>query len=139
MLARRVTDSHERKAAIELQALRDGLAKLGFVPKERLEEKSESPAKEDFRTGRPPRAARTTRLSPVQRLTRVAEQVRRWMGEDPEPKEVVAEKVTEKVTPTESVKQTEKVHRSLREEMRQRIEQHRQQRQQPRHSHGIGH
>src|SRR5438552_18852070 len=89
------------------------------------------------RAGSP--ASRTTRLSPVQRLTQVAEQVRRWMGEDPEPKEVVAEKVTEKVTATESVKQTEKVHRSLREEMRQRIEQHRQQRQQSRHSHGIGH
>ena len=32
LLARRVTDSHERKAAVELQALRDDLAKLGFVP-----------------------------------------------------------------------------------------------------------
>src|SRR5207244_6960314 len=29
LLARRVTDSHERKAAVELQALRDDLAKLG--------------------------------------------------------------------------------------------------------------
>jgi hypothetical protein len=38
LLARRVTDSHARKAAVELQALRDGLAKLGFIPKERLEE-----------------------------------------------------------------------------------------------------
>src|SRR5207302_3277179 len=31
LLARRVTDSHERKAAVELQALRDDLAKLGFI------------------------------------------------------------------------------------------------------------
>jgi len=142
LLARRVTDSHERKAAIELQALRDDLAKLGFARKERLEEKSVSPAKEDSRAVRPMRdthARRTTRLSPVQRLTQVAEQVRRWMGEDPEPKEIVAEKVTEKVTPTESVKPTKKVRRSLREEVRQHIEQHRQQRQQSRHSHGIGH
>src|SRR5439155_20246777 len=93
LLARRVTDSHERMAAIELQALRDDLAKLGFARKERLEEKSVSPAKEDFRAVRPMRdtpARRTTRLSPVQRLTQIAEQVRRWMGEDPEPKEVVA-------------------------------------------------
>ena len=88
---------------------------------------------------RPMRATRSTRLSPVQRLALVAEEVRRWMGEDPEPKEVVAEKVTEKVTPTESVKPTKKVCRSLREEVRQHIEQHRQQRQQSRHSHGIGH
>jgi ATP-dependent exoDNAse (exonuclease V) alpha subunit len=32
LLARRVNDSHERKAAVELQALRDVLAKLGFLP-----------------------------------------------------------------------------------------------------------
>ena len=83
------------------------------------------------------RQHRTTRVSPVQRLNLVAEQVRRWMGELLEPKKVVAEKITEKVTPIESVKQTEKVHRSLREEVRQRIEQHRQQ--SPRHSRGIGH
>ena len=80
---------------------------------------------------------RTTRLSPIQLLAQVAEQVRRWMGKDLEPKEVVAEKVSEKVTPSESVKQTEKVRRSLREKLRQRIEQHRQQ--SPRHSRGIGH
>ncbi|PYJ59745.1 MAG: hypothetical protein DME24_11940 [Verrucomicrobia bacterium] len=140
LLAGRVTDSHERKAAIELQALRDDLAKLGFVRKERLEEKSVSPAKEDFRAVRSMRdrhVMRTTRLSPIQRLAQVAEQVRRWMGKDLEPKEVVAEKVSEKVTPSESVKQTEKVRRSLREKLRQRIEQHRQQ--SPRHSRGIGH
>jgi len=140
LLARRVTDSHERKAAIELQALRDDLAKLGFVRKERPVEKSVSPAKEDFRAVRSMRdrhLMRTTRLSPIQRLAQVAEQVRRWMGEDLEPKEVVAEKVSEKVTPSESVKQTEKVRRSLREKLRQRIEQHRQQ--SPRHSRGIGH
>ncbi|PYJ96515.1 MAG: hypothetical protein DME23_20435 [Verrucomicrobia bacterium] len=139
LLARRVTDSHERKAAIELQALRDDLAELGFVRKERLEEKSVSPAKEDFRSARPMRAARSTRLSPAQRLALVVEEVRRWMGELLEPKKVIAEKVSEKVTPTESVKPTEKVRRSLREQVRQRIEQHRRQRQQPRHSHGIGH
>src|SRR5271155_5670977 len=38
LLARRVTDSHTRTPDVELQALRDGLAKLGFIPKERLEE-----------------------------------------------------------------------------------------------------
>ena len=75
----------------------------------------------------------------VQRLVQVAEQVRRWMGERFEPKEVATEKVTEKIEQTESVKQVEKARRSLREEARQRIEKHRQQRQQPRHSRGIGH
>ena len=152
LLARRVTDSHERQAAVELLALRQELAKLGFSRTDRLKEKvlahghqpPASTARQDFRTVRLMRPVavrqhRTTRLSPVQRLVQVAEQVRRWMGEHFEPKEVVTEKVTEKAAQTESVKQLEKARRSLREEARQRIEQHRQQRQQPRHSRGIGH
>jgi conjugative relaxase-like TrwC/TraI family protein len=100
LLARRVTDSHSRKAAVELQALRDGLAKLGFIPKERLEEKAPSPAmagREDFRTVRPmrqTRVTRLTRLAPVQRLAQLVEDVRRWLGERMgiEQTEVVAEK-----------------------------------------------
>ncbi len=88
-----------------------------------------------------PRLSHNALIYQYQELTRllVAEQVRRWMGEHFEPKEVVPEKVTEKVAQTEPVKQTEKARRSLREEASQRIEQHRQQRQQPRHSRGIGH
>ena len=43
LLARRVTDSHERKAAVELQALRDDLAKLGFVRRQQLEGKMPAP------------------------------------------------------------------------------------------------
>ena len=87
LLARRVTDSHARKAAVELQALRDGLAKLGFIPRqEQLKEKTITPASsrpQDFRTVRPmrqTRATRQTRLSPVQRLAQVVEDVRRWLG-----------------------------------------------------------
>jgi len=152
LLARRVTDSHERQAAVELLALRQELARLGFMPRQQLKEKRlaeghQSPmvaVSKDFRTLRPMRPValrqhRTTRLSPVQRLTQVAEQVRRWMGEHfgVEPKEVVAEKVSETVEQTESVKQTEKVRRSLPEQVRQSIKQGRQQR--PRHSRGIGH
>jgi hypothetical protein len=151
-LARRVTDSHERQAAVELVALRQELANLGFHRLEQLKEKvlehghqpPASTARQDFRTVRSMRPVavrqhQTTRLSPVQRLVQLAEQVRRWMGEHFEPKEVVTEKVTEKIEQTESVKQVEKARRSLREEARQRIEHHRQQRQQPRHSRGIGH
>ena len=88
LLARRVTDSHERKAAVELQALRDDLAKLGFIRKERLEEKTRvagrwpsrkisAPCARCVRRGR----TRLTRLSPVQRLAQVVEDVRRWLGE----------------------------------------------------------
>jgi hypothetical protein len=152
--AQGVTDSHERQAAVELVALRQELAKLGFSRTEQLKEKvlahghqpPASTARQDFRTVRLMRPVavrqhRTTRLSPMQRLTQIAEDVRRWMGEHfgIESKEVVAEKISAKVEQTESVKPTEKVRRSLREEARQRIEQHRQQRQQPRHSRGIGH
>ena len=152
LLARRVTDSHERQAAVELLALRQELAKLGFSRTDRLKEKvlahghqpPASTARQDFRTVRLMRPVavrqhRTTRLSPVQRLVQVAEQVRRWMGEHFEPKEVAAEKVSEKAAQTESVKETEKLRHSQREEVRQSIEQHRHKRQPPRHSHGIGH
>jgi hypothetical protein len=116
LLARRVTDSHTRKAAVELQALRDGLAKLGFVPKEvlahgqQLKEKvpahdhepSTVAVRKDFRTVRPMRQTRTTRLTrlaPVQRLAQVVEDMRRWLGLDQ--KEVVEQ--TEPVQPAEKI------------------------------------
>ena len=145
LLARRVADSRERKAAVELQALRDDLAKLGFLPREQLKDqtpKITTPAAQRFRAVRPlreTRATRLTRLAPGQRFVQIVEHVRQWLGDKLglEQKEVVTEKVTEKVTPTESVKQTEKSRRSLRKEVRQHIEQH--QRQQPRLSRGIGH
>src|SRR6266516_1848063 len=88
-----------------------------------------------------PRLSHNALICQYQELTRllVAEQVRRWMGEHFEPKEVDTEKVTEKIEQTESVKQVDKARSSLREGARQSIEQHRQQRQQPRHSRGIGH
>src|SRR5213593_4454177 len=38
LLARRVTDSHERQAAVELLTLRQELAKLGFMPRQQLKE-----------------------------------------------------------------------------------------------------
>jgi len=126
LLARRVTDSHERKAAVELQALRDDLAKLGFRPRqEQLKEKS--PVVEDFRPVRPCRPMRTTRLSPVQRLAQVVEDVRRWFGLDH--KEV------------ESVTQAEKISPAVKEtpgqKLRRKIEQSHQQHQQQRRSGGI--
>jgi hypothetical protein len=125
LLARRVTDSHERKAAVELQALRDGLAKLGFIPKERLEEKAPLPAmamRQDFRTMRPIRATRTTRLTrlaPVQRIAQVVEDVRRWLGEVLTP--VQHEAVAEKAGQTEPVKQAEKIAPAVKETPGQRL------------------
>jgi hypothetical protein len=126
LLARRVRDSHERKAAVELQALRDGLATLGFIPRqERLEEKAPSPAmdmRQDFRTVRPmrqTRATRLTRLAPVQRLAQVVEDLRRWLGEriGIEQTEVVAEKVGQ----TEPVQQAEKIAPVVKQTPGQRL------------------
>jgi hypothetical protein len=63
-----------------------------------------------------PRVFRATRLSPVQRLAQVAEDVQRWLRERTvvEQKEVVAEKLpqTESIKPTESIKQAESVKRT---------------------------
>jgi conjugative relaxase-like TrwC/TraI family protein len=148
LLARRVTNSHERKAAVELQALRDDLAKLGFVRREQLKEKTPAQEMEDSRTVavrqhrpmRQTRATRLTRLTPVQRLAQVVEDVRRWLGErlGIEPAEAVAEKAKQ----TESVKQAEKIAPAVKEtpgqKLRREIERSRQQRQQQqRRSGGI--
>ena len=147
LLARRVTDSHERKAAVELQALRDDLAKLGFVRKEQLEGKncaagggrSATVAVRQCVPMRQTRATRLTRLAPVQRIAQVVEDVRRWLGErlGVEQTEAVAEKVGQ----AEPVKQAEKIAPAVKEtpgqKLRREIERSRQQQQQQRRSGGI--
>jgi hypothetical protein len=118
-----VTDSHERKAAVELQGLRDDLAKLGFLRQPQREQNTGAPMStvhQDFRTVRPmrqsPRVFRATRLSPVQRLAQVVEDVHRWLRErsDVEQKETVTSKFeqTESIKQAESVKLTESVKRT---------------------------
>jgi conjugative relaxase-like TrwC/TraI family protein len=146
LLARRVTDSRERKAAVELQALRDDMAKLGFVRKERPEGKTgPASAHQDLRTVRTvrgtSRAVRSTRMAPTQRLDQIVANTRRWINErlGIEQKESVVEKIeqTEKISP--GVKETleQKPRRSFREQARQNIERHRKQQQQQRRSGGI--
>jgi hypothetical protein len=150
LLARRVTDSHERKAAVELQALRDDLAKLGFVRKERLEQKIPSPVvagREDFRTVRPMRQTRmqrVTRLAPVQRLAQVVEELRQWFAERLGV-EVLAHGHQETAKPeqkiAEPVTQSEKIAPAVKEtpgqKLRRELEQSRQRQQQQRRSGGI--
>jgi hypothetical protein len=115
LLAQRVTDSHERKAAIELKGLRDDLAKLGFTRKEQAITPSPVMAvRKDFRQHRlvntvAVRQHRSTRLSPVQRLAQVAEGVRQLLGFESEPVAV------KKVEPTEAVKPTEKILPAIKE------------------------
>jgi conjugative relaxase-like TrwC/TraI family protein len=139
LLARRVTDSHTRKAAVELQALRDGLAKLGFIPQERLEEKAAPPVVEDFRKvavrqHRQRRPMRETRLSTVQRLATAVEDVRRWLGLDQTEAIEQKETVAEKVGPAESVKQAEKIAPAVKETPGQRLRREMTQRRQQQHS-----
>jgi conjugative relaxase-like TrwC/TraI family protein len=92
LLAHRVRNSQDRKAAVELTELRQELAKLGFTrtEPEKVESTGEA-ARHDFRTVRPMRSIeavrpdypqRATRLSPVQRLAQIIEDVRRWLGFD---------------------------------------------------------
>jgi hypothetical protein len=141
LLARRVTDSHERQAAVELVALRQELAKLGFIRKEvlahgqQLKEKAPSPG-EDFRKvavrqHRPMRATRLTRLSPVQLLANLVQDVRRWLGLDQK----------EAVEQTEPVKQAEKIAPVVKEtpgqKLRREIAQRRQQQHSQRRSGGM--
>jgi hypothetical protein len=146
LLARRVTDSHTRKAAVELQGLRDGLAKLGFIPKERLEENAAPPVVEDFRKvavrqHRQRRPMRETRLSTVQRLATAVENVRRWLGLDQTEAVEQKETVAEKTGPAESVKQAEKIAPAVKEtpgqKLRRVIEHRRQQQHSQRRSGGM--
>ena len=134
LLARRVTDSHQRKAAVELQALRDELAKLGFRPRQQLKEETLQPAEPTaniqcrprlLRPMRPTRTLRSTRLAPMQRLVHTAEDVRRWVSEHLglEHKEAVAEKLTPS--------QTLKPKPTLRAQVQRALEQFRQQKNRP--------
>jgi conjugative relaxase-like TrwC/TraI family protein len=140
LLARRVADSHERKAAVELTELRQELAKLGFTRKETPAPPVSVAVRNDFRTVRLMRSPmanrlhRVTRLSPVQRLAQVVEDVRRWLGL--ERTEAVAEKIApaESVTPAEKISpatETEKLRREVRPAIKLNVPP-------PRRSRGVG-
>ena len=149
LLARRVTDSHERKAAVELQALRDDLAKLGFVRREQLKEKAPLPEEDSrmvavrqhrqFRPMRQTRTTRLTRLAPVQRLAQVVEELRRWFAErlGVEPTETVKpeQKMAEPVTQAEKISPA--VKETPGQKLRRELDQIRQRQQQQRRSGGI--
>lgn len=133
LLARRVTDSHERQAAVELLALRQELARLGFAPRqEQLKEKLLAEGHQTpVRECRPMRQTRPTRLSPVQRIALVIEEIRRWLGLDHK----------EAIEQTDPVKQAEKISPVVKEtpgqKLRRVLEQKRQQHQQQRRSRGM--
>jgi hypothetical protein len=149
LFARRITDSRTRKAAVELQALRDDLSKLGFIRREPVKDETTSPAiadrsaavRQEFRAVRPmreTRLSRVSRLPPVQRIAQAVEQVRRWVGEalriiqrvesTPENADKTeAIKQAEQTEPTMKLTPEQKYRQSVREKMLQNIEQSRQQ------------
>jgi hypothetical protein len=135
LLARRVTDSHERKAAIELQALRDDLAKLGFIRKPETLASSGAAVRNDFRpvrsmrsvaAGREDHPQRATRLSPVQRLSQVVKDFPRWVLAHGQPVKTEpttpneAGKQAARVEPTETVKAAQKISPETTQPPRQR-------------------
>jgi ATP-dependent exoDNAse (exonuclease V) alpha subunit len=115
LLARRVTDSHERKAAVELQALRDDLAKLGF---NRTEQGTTLPPPTAAHQHRSARHFRVTRLSPVQKLAQIVEDVRRWLGL--EHTATVAKEQAAKAEATEAMKPAEQISPAVKETPRVR-------------------
>ena len=97
-LERRVEETHTRKAALELQGLREEMARHGFLrlqeeEEKRLKEERQAAAAEeaerrerDMRTSRAMRPVRSLRvlrgqrLAPVLALHRWAQEFRRWIG-----------------------------------------------------------
>ena len=98
-LERRVEETHTRKAALELQGLREEMARHGLLrlreeEEKRLKERQRAAAAEeakrrerDMRTSRPLRPVRSLRVlrgermaAPVLTLQRWAQEFRRWIG-----------------------------------------------------------
>jgi hypothetical protein len=139
LLARRVTDSRERQAAVELQALRADLAKLGFIRREKSgPEMVPADAQQKLKTIR---TTRPTRMAPAQRLAQIVADTRRWVNErlGLGQKDAVAEKIEQAEKTSPDLKETpeQRPRRLFREQARQNIESHRRQQQRPRRSGGI--
>ena len=117
-LARRVTDSRDRKAAVELQALRDDLAKLGFGQREGI---STAPIiSPDFRTMRLMRGLcrvrRESRLTPVSRIAHAVQRIRQWLSETLADSRVAE---IEKITTRDVTKEQEEIAPEIKETPKQ--------------------
>jgi conjugative relaxase-like TrwC/TraI family protein len=80
LLGRRVEDSHTRKAAVELEGLREELARAGFKPAAEAATPHPRAASRLGRAWRAVRSLRPDRLLPVQRFAAWARAARDWMG-----------------------------------------------------------
>jgi len=90
LLGRRVEDSHTRKAAVELEGLRDALRRAGYVRAQtppvaqtvRPESRRQRVEQTVNRVVRQMRQLRVERLAPVQRLAQEwAQSLREWLGQ----------------------------------------------------------
>jgi hypothetical protein len=139
---------------VELVALRQELAKLGFIRnKPETLASSVAAVRNDIRpvrsmrsvaAGREDHPQRATRLSPVQRLAQVVKDFRRWLLARGQPVKTEPATTTEtgkqivKVEPTETVKQAEKISPETTQPPRQRP-QIKLNQPPPRRSRGISH
>src|SRR5690606_10971492 len=83
LLQRRIGDSHERTAAVELVKLREALAEKGFTPRRNLAVRPDSPGRQTAKENIPGRWLRPTRstrqrLSIGQCLSKMARDFRDW-------------------------------------------------------------
>jgi conjugative relaxase-like TrwC/TraI family protein len=90
LLGRRVEDTHTRKAAVELEGLREALKRAGYVRKEaataaqteRPDSRRQRVEQTVGRVVRQMRQMRVERLAPVQRLAQEwAQSLREWLGQ----------------------------------------------------------
>ena len=89
-LQRRVQDAHTRKAALELDGLREALQKHGLLqvpPTDRREaigraqREAKLPQVQGLRPSRELRPMRAQRVAPIQTVQRWARELRAWLGE----------------------------------------------------------
>jgi hypothetical protein len=112
----RVTDSHQRKAALELAGLREQLASLGLrrspeTPRPEGSGPAENPR---FRTIRYLRPMRITRLAAVQRIVHAAQDLIRRVAERVKPEKRPPESVTPigpKINQTATTQRQNHLHR----------------------------
>jgi hypothetical protein len=112
LLARRVADSHTRKAALELQGLREALAAHGLfkanVSKERLKEETRKKVViAEGRAWRSLRAFRSVRLSPMQQILHLGHSFKAWFKAQ----------LSVRLEPSQAVRTTLREGRALRNDL----------------------
>lgn len=109
LLARRVEDTHTRKAAVELEGLRDALKRAGYMrtppPTQTMRPESHRAKVEQTvaRVFRQVRTLRVERLAPALRMAQWTRSVREWLGARLRMNETL--RVTVRQSMTEQVKQ----------------------------------